>query len=234
MMERIIVHWTAGAGRASDLDREHYHRLVEFDGTVLHGTEAIEDNIVTSDGDYAAHTLRLNTGSIGVALCGMRGAKESPFHAGPDPLTEVQFDAACRLIADLALAYGIPISRRTILTHAEVQPTLGVRQRGKWDISRLPWLPNLRGAIPVGDYIRSRVKGHMGDPVRSRDMPLLVRGNSGSDVSVLQRRLVSQGAQIRIDGQFGPATERAVLQFQTRRGLETDGMVGPVTWGALA
>ena len=71
-MKRVIAHWTAGAGRASAKDKAHYHRLVEYDGTVVAGAEAVEDNIVTSDGDYAAHTLRLNTGSIGVAMCGMR------------------------------------------------------------------------------------------------------------------------------------------------------------------
>ena len=53
-MRRIICHWTAGSGTASGVDREHYHRLVEQDGTIVTGTEAIEDNIVTSDGDYAA------------------------------------------------------------------------------------------------------------------------------------------------------------------------------------
>jgi len=106
-MKRVIAHWTAGAGRASAEDKAHYHRLVEYDGTVVAGAEAVEDNIVTSDGDYAAHTLRLNTGSIGVAMCGMRGAVEHPFDAGPSPLNEAQFNAFCKLVADLCVEYGI-------------------------------------------------------------------------------------------------------------------------------
>ena len=231
-MERIIAHWTAGTNVASDLDRRHYHKLVEGDGTVVHGTNEIADNIVTSDGNYAAHTLHLNTGSIGIALCGMAGAMERPFDPGRYPLNEHQFEAGCELIADLAVKYRITVARRTVLTHAEVQPTLGVRQRGKWDITRLPWLLSLRGAIPVGDYMRSRVLGYLGKPGLER-MPLLVRGDKGDLVRKLQSALVRYGAQIAVDGDFGPRTEAAVLRFQSRQGLSVDGMVGTETWGAL-
>ena len=35
------------------------------------------------------------------------------------------------------------------------------------------------------------------------------------------------------DGQFGPLTENAVKDFQTKKGLSVDGIVGPHTWHAL-
>lgn len=56
----------------------------------------------------------------------------------------------------------------------------------------------------------------------------LERGDSGSAVAALQRKL-----RIAADGEFGPATERAVKRFQRRRGLQVDGVVGPVTASAL-
>ena len=158
MMKRSITHWTAGGGRASSLDREHYHVLTEMDGTYVLGTEEIEDNMVTSDGDYAAHTLNLNTGSMGLAMCGMRGAVENPFLAGPSPINEVQFERHCAMVAEKHLEYGVAINEETCLTHAEVQPRLGVKQRGKWDLTRLPFKPELRGAFAVGDYMRERVR----------------------------------------------------------------------------
>jgi len=95
--DRSITHWTAGAGRASAVDKEHYHRITERDGTIVHGTEEIEDNIVTSDGDYAAHTRNLNTRSAGFAMAGMRGAQEIPFYAGDSPINRHQFEAHCKM-----------------------------------------------------------------------------------------------------------------------------------------
>jgi len=37
-----------------------------------------------------------------------------------------------------------------------------------------------------------------------------------------------------VDNDFGPATELAVMSFQSDEGLELiDGIVGSITWGAL-
>src|SRR5262245_9659283 len=63
-MKRIIAHWSAGMHRASDLDKEHYHIIVEADGRLVRGDHDISDNLTTADDDYAAHTRGCNTGSI--------------------------------------------------------------------------------------------------------------------------------------------------------------------------
>ena len=238
-MDRIITHWTAGGGRASSTDRQHYHRLTEWDGNIVAGTEAIEDNIVTSDGDYAAHTRNLNTGSIGVAMCGMRGAIEYPFDPGPSAISEKQFNAHCVLVADLCRTYGIPVTRETVLTHAEVEPTLGVKQRGKWDLTRLPFRRDLVGALPVGDYMRDRVLQILGNsPVADfNHAPVLRIGNTSprAEVRTLQENLRNAGHFTgKIDGYFGPRTRTAVLGFQADNGLAADGVVGPATWAAFS
>ena len=59
------------------------------------------------------------------------------------------------------------------------------------------------------------------------------RGSTGSAVRTLQEMLVKLGYSIAIDGDFGPATEKAVKGFQTVYGLEVDGIVGKMTWGKL-
>ena len=63
--------------------------------------------------------------------------------------------------------------------------------------------------------------------------PLLKRGAKGPDVRRLQERLRAHGATVAADGDFGPATEQAVRQFQQHKGLGVDGKVGPQTWAAL-
>jgi hypothetical protein len=66
------------------------------------------------------------------------------------------------------------------------------------------------------------------------DDGMLRLGNKGFRVAELQRRLKSTGADLDVDGEFGPLTDAAVRRFQTAHGLEVDGVVGPRTWDALA
>lgn len=160
-LSRIIWHWTAGTHTVSDLDRKHYHFIVAGNGTVVHGAHQPEANIVTSDGSYAAHTRNCNTGSIGVAVAAMAGAKERPFSAGAFPVREAQIEALVGLTADLCRRYSIPVTPRTVLSHAEVQPTLGVAQAGKWDIAWLPGMAAPQDPIAIGNILRGRVLAHM-------------------------------------------------------------------------
>ena len=57
-MSRIIAHWSAGAYRASDLDKEHYHFIIEGTGNVVRGGHTVSDNVNTADDDYPRTRLR--------------------------------------------------------------------------------------------------------------------------------------------------------------------------------
>lgn len=233
--KRTITHWTGGAGRANSVDKKHYHRITEHDGNIVWGNEEIEDNIVTSDGDYAAHTRNLNTGSIGLAMAGMMDATDYPLNFGPAPITRVQFEAHCKLVAEVHTEYRIPITRETCLTHAEVEPTLGVKQNQKWDITILQFEPTIRGAIPIGDYMRERVKFYMGaDYPKETDYPVVRNGSRGQFVEELQNLLKSAAYfPGKIDGIFGPRTRDAIMSFQAANELKVDGISGTNTWAAL-
>ncbi|MFL1873922.1 N-acetylmuramoyl-L-alanine amidase [Hansschlegelia beijingensis] len=112
-MDRIIVHWTAGNHKASALDKEHYNLLIEANGGVVRGKPSIDLNDRGgAKAGYAAHTLNCNTGSIGVSLCCMAGAVESPFKAGSAPMTREQWDELPHVLAALCRRYGIPGRRR--------------------------------------------------------------------------------------------------------------------------
>ena len=64
-------------------------------------------------------------------------------------------------------------------------------------------------------------------------MPTLRFGDSGLSIRVLQRLLISNGYNVRVDGVFGPLTETAIKAFQSQRNLSVDGIVGPKTWSQL-
>ena len=55
----------------------------------------------------------------------------------------------------------------------------------------------------------------------------------GRDVQRVQEWLTIAGSKTAVDGDFGPATESAVRDFQRRHGLDATGKVGAGTWTAL-
>jgi len=59
--------------------------------------------------------------------------------------------------------------------------------------------------------------------------PTIQLGSAGSDVEFLQRVL----GNLRVDGDFGPKTKAAVVEYQQSVGLKPDGIVGSMTWKAL-
>ena len=67
-------------------------------------------------------------------------------------------------------------------------------------------------------------------------MRILKKGCTGQDVKALQILLIVYGyscGSSGIDGDFGPATEKAVKAYQKDKGLAVDGIVGKGTMGSL-
>ena len=72
------------------------------------------------------------------------------------------------------------------------------------------------------------------------DFELYVDGGSApassagdASVSNIQSLLNNFGYGLAVDGQAGPATAGAIVDFQTQHGLDADGVVGPITLGVL-
>ena len=73
-------------------------------------------------------------------------------------------------------------------------------------------------------------------PAPSSGRPIIRLGSTAAAVRDLQARLnrdYPAYSRLVVDGDFGPATDRVVREFQRRANLAVDGVVGPATWGRL-
>lgn len=161
-MKRIIIHWTAGTNYPNAVDLEHYHFLIDKDGKIYDGKFPVSANErCSSDKNdkalYAAHTGGGNTGSIGIALCGMAnfdGRIESTKYL----LTAVQIEKMFSFCAELCKRYNIPITPDTVMTHYEFgKKNPKTASNGKIDIIYLPPYPNVL-KNDVGNFIREKIK----------------------------------------------------------------------------
>ncbi|WP_232204269.1 peptidoglycan-binding protein [Roseobacter sp. CCS2] len=154
-LHRIYLHWTAGARGVIHLEKKAYNGLVDHDCKRHLGKWSFEDQASYRAGVRGASgTLNSNTGCIQLAADAMAGAVEVPFNPGSAPMTWEQVDELCLWSAELSLAFDIPVSRHSILSHAEIQSTLGIRQRFKWDICWLPDMSRPGDPIECGDRLR--------------------------------------------------------------------------------
>lgn len=159
-MKRIIIHWTAGAYWANAVDLQHYHFLIQGDGVILDGNFKPKNNENVRNGRYAQHTGGGNTGSIGVAMCGMLGFVNSNI-IGKYPLTLKQCETCFKEVAKLCKQYKISVKPDTVLTHYEFGlKHTDTSSRGKIDIIHLPpfaWIPQ----EDIGAFIRSKVRWYL-------------------------------------------------------------------------
>lgn len=153
-LHRIHWHWTAGAYGDIAMERRAYNGLIDEQANRIDGEFRFEAQARYQIGRAASHTLNANTGAIGLACDAMHGAQERPLKWGAHPLTWEMVWEMCEWTAELCAAYDIPVSRWSTLSHAEVQPMLGIRQRAKWDFTVLPGDTIAHDPIAIGDRLR--------------------------------------------------------------------------------
>lgn len=85
-------------------------------------------------------------------------------------------------------------------------------------------------------YDAEEVKTTKGETTVNIELTVLKKGAEGGEVKTLQRLLIALGYDLGksgADGDFGSATEKAVLAFQKAKKLGADGIVGKNTWNKL-
>lgn len=92
--------------------------------------------------------------------------------------------------------------------------------------------PKFSSKVVKNESVNNTSKGS----VCSVELNVLKKGAKGKSVKALQALLVGFGYSVGsagIDGDFGNSTVTAVKKYQTKNGLEVDGVVGSATWTSL-
>ncbi|WP_246108908.1 peptidoglycan recognition protein family protein [Streptomyces sedi] len=211
-IDTVVIHVTQGSYAGSiawfqnpDAQVSAHYTIRSSDGEV---TQSVRDR------DTAWHARSGNPYSVGIEHEGW--VDEASW------FTDAMYRSSAALTRHLADKHGIPLDRQHIVGHVEVPGNDHTDPGPHWD-----W-----------DYYMELVGGDPGEPgPPALDFPAydtLRDGSTGAQVTALQYLLNQNGQNAgTVDGQFGPSTAAAVRGFQSAKGLEADGVVGPRTWTAL-
>lgn len=173
-----------------------------------------------------------------------------------EALTDAQLTSAATILAWLHQTYNVPLQTtddprngRGLIYHGAGGAGWGghygcpgpqiVAQRGeiiKRAAAKLGQAPPPPPPAPAPDAPLSQLyKAAHELSLTFTNGPILVKGTHGQDVRRLQFALIAGAAQqIKVDGDFGPATETAVKNVQRFFHIKVDGIVGPQTRSVLA
>jgi hypothetical protein len=160
-LHSFVWHWTAGAKGIIQLERKSYNALADAEANVYDGLFRPEAQATYAVGRAASHSLNANSHRASVAMDCMAGARERPLRMGSAPMTDGHIDGMLSETAVWMKQFGILKSKFTTLSHAEIQGTLGIRQRNKWDITVLPGMTEVKSATWVGDHLRERLDDYL-------------------------------------------------------------------------
>lgn len=158
-LHRIHWHWTAGTYEVTADTCAHYNDVHDYEGNSYDGRFPAQHQAMYDwrKGIGVSHTRGSNTGCIGQSVACMAGSSGWPVSWGKYPITWEGIDAMLERSAHYCKEFDIPVTKWSTLTHAEIEPILGIQQRGKWDIRLLPGDEKLRDPIEAGDILRKRL-----------------------------------------------------------------------------
>ena len=153
--------------------------------------------------------------------------------------------ACCSSSPQLGVGGGRPKPRKSRMASEPIAPIAGTYQREPR--SELAEFRCLSGALgwPGVSYwsfqhtnagqwpVLGRPLTNCSIPAQARTYPTLRIRSRGDAVVRIQARLRAWGVPIPRTGFFLRRTRSGVRAFQRSRGLEADGVVGPLTWAAL-
>lgn len=179
-------------------------------------------------GDTAWHATAANASGYGIEIVG-KAAQSTVDWSDAYSLASVR--NACVWVRSHPQLSGIPVRW---LTDAQLR----AREPGHIPHSQVSRVLGGTHTDPGVGFPYAYVMDQLaGVPAPATTRTTLRAGYSGQSVSALQAALnghFPSYSHLVVDGDFGPATQAAVQEFQRRTGLVADGVVGPATWLMLA
>lgn len=185
-------------------------------------------------GDTAWHATSANAGGYGIEIVG-RAAQSGGDWSDPYSLAAIR--NACHWVNSNPSLAAIP---RRWLTDAQLRNG----ERGMIPHSQVSRVLGGTHTDPGPGFPYAYVMEQLGAGIASvpPEAPAVARttlrmGYNGASVKRLQselNRVFPSYSHLVVDGDFGPATAEVTEEFQRRSGLTADGVVGPMTWAALA
>ncbi|MFF8839673.1 N-acetylmuramoyl-L-alanine amidase [Streptomyces sp. NPDC015130] len=225
---KIIVHHTA-TPNVTDLSQEQAFRLarsmqnwaMDDRGWIDTGQHfSISRGAYVTEGRHSSLAeLQRGTRTVEAAHCTGQntvaiGIENEGTYTSVDP-RGAQYSALVELCAHICRQYGLRAYQ--IYGHRDFNATECPGDR------LYALLPQLRRDVAA------RIGGDPTAPL----WPLVRGGDTGDRVRALQHLLAGRGAALTADGSFGPATEKAVRDFQTLTHATADGLAGNQTWHQL-
>lgn len=192
---------------------------------------------VVRDGDTAWTLPGANSRSLNIELAGYARQTAADW---ADAFSLAALEIAALSAAEWCRAYGIPVRKLTddqirrgekgFVGHVDISRVY--KKSSHWDPGpHFPWA-----------YFLGRVNAYLGNGGGSVVVPSNPpaesnwnnEGYNQAYIKARQQDLVNHGYRLDIDGKLGPATRAATKDFQTKNGLEADGIPGPATAEKLA
>ena len=164
-----------------------------------------------------------NDWCVGFEICEPSASKDTPEAAA------YLYGCVLYLCTELCKDYGI--SPDKVKCHCELHRD-GVASNHAdvnhwWGKKGTSWEPYTM------DRLRRDIAAELGEEFTPVTHPTLRKGDHGDAVKNMQRLLNESGYSVEPDGAFGPATVKALKDFQRANGLAADGVCGPKTWAVL-
>lgn len=203
---------------------------------------AKDSNVANKIGD--AMKAACDNNNIGYDQSNRNGLYKNVFNLGFNPAKcSVKTEVDCSALVRVCVLYaGITVG--DFNTAAEVN---ALKSTGKFDIINDSKYTTSSKYLKKGDILVTKTKGHTvvvlndGEGVSSIDLstppqttnkvpiatPTLRKGMRNNNVAILQADLnFIMGSKLDLDGDFGPATDRVLRDFQKKYKIGVDGVYG--------